>query len=122
MTAMPVKSLIARPAESAVLPGGSVLAQGVAWSGGAAVKSVEISLDDGQNWEQAELFGPETPYGWRQWRHRLVARRPGKLTIMARATDANGQTQPLERSPWNPSGYLWNAADTVTVTIQEVRS
>jgi hypothetical protein len=36
---------------------------------------------------------------------------------MARATDANGQTQPTT-PPWNPSGYLFNAPDTVRIEVK----
>jgi hypothetical protein len=35
---------------------------------------------------------------------------------MARATNVDGQTQPLSQE-WNPNGYLWNAVQPIAVTI-----
>src|SRR5882724_11616403 len=40
----------------------------------------------------------------------------GSYTLMARATNASGQVQPLEQE-WNPSGYLWNACNRVNVEV-----
>jgi hypothetical protein len=39
-------------------------------------------------------------------------------TLIARATNAAGQTQPLQEE-WNPSGYLWNVAQPVNVEVTE---
>ena len=36
--------------------------------------------------------------------------------LLARATDSRGRVQ-NDSAPWNPSGYLWNAVDRVTVTL-----
>jgi hypothetical protein len=40
----------------------------------------------------------------------------GKYTLMARATNAAGQSQPLSQE-WNPSGYLWNVAQPIDVEV-----
>jgi hypothetical protein len=40
---------------------------------------------------------------------------PGSHEVLARATDDRGRVQPPV-SPWNPSGYLWNAIDRIKVT------
>jgi hypothetical protein len=37
---------------------------------------------------------------------------------MARATNATGQTQPVDAA-WNPSGYLWNAIQRVEVEVSD---
>jgi len=42
----------------------------------------------------------------------------GYYTILSRATDSAGRVQPMV-SPWNPSGYLWNAIDRVGVTVEK---
>ena len=44
----------------------------------------------------------------------LAGHRRQQHTLIARATNAAGQTQPLEQQ-WNPSGYLWNVAQRVDV-------
>ncbi|ULA63558.1 MAG: Sulfite oxidase-like oxidoreductase [Nitrospira sp.] len=114
--AMVVKSLIASPAQGDQIGRGPVTVQGVAWSGEAAVATVELSFDDGKTWDQARLVGEDEPHAWRQWQFVWKPAAAGSVTILCRATDAAGQTQPQE-SPWNPSGFLWNGWDRVAVTV-----
>ena len=116
MTEMPVKSVVARPLDGATVGVGRHEATGVAFSGGARIERVELSLDEGRSWTRAELDGPDAPGAWRVWRGSWTARAPGALTLWARATDARGGTQPA-RTPWNRSGYLWNAVDAVRVEV-----
>jgi len=115
--AMVVKSLIASPTNGDQVGRGPVTVQGVAWSGEASVSTVELSFDDGKTWEQARLVGEDEPYAWRQWQFLWKPAAGGAVTILCRATDAAGQVQPQE-SPWNPSGFLWNGWDRVTVTVE----
>jgi DMSO/TMAO reductase YedYZ molybdopterin-dependent catalytic subunit len=114
--AMVVKSLIAAPQEGETVGPGPLTVQGVAWSGEAKVVKVEVSLDGGRTWEPARLVGEDHPYAWRQWQFLWKAKRPGFVSIICRATDAHGETQP-EMGPWNPSGFLWNGWDRVAVTV-----
>jgi sulfite oxidase len=114
--AMVVKSLIAAPQEGETLKSGPVSIQGVAWGGEVKVAKVEVSLDEGKTWETARLVGEDHPYAWRQWQLVWKAKTAGTFTILCRATDDHGQTQP-KTSPWNPSGYLWNGWDRVTITV-----
>lgn len=114
--AMMVKSLIAQPSEGASLRPGPVTVQGVAWTGEGKIMSVEVSLDEGLTWEPTRLIGEDRPYGWRQWQYIWQATGSGLHTILCRATDDCGQTQP-KTSPWNPSGFLWNGWDRVSVTV-----
>jgi sulfite oxidase len=113
---MPVKSLIAAPAAGDSVGKGPVIIRGVAWAGEAAVIKVEVSTDEGATWETARLLGEDRPYGWRQWQYVWKPRTPGPATILCRATDARGAVQPAA-SPWNPSGFLWNGWDRVTVIV-----
>ena len=115
--AMVVKSLITAPAEGAAIGPGPVTIQGVAWSGEAPVSKVELSFDEGKNWEAARLVGEDEPYAWRQWQYIWKPAAAGQVTVLARATDANGDQQP-ETSPWNPSGFLWNGWDRISVTAR----
>ena len=114
--AMIVKSLIAQPQEGASLVPGPVAIQGVAWTGEGKILKVEVSVDEGQTWEQARLIGEDQPYAWRQWQYIWQATGAGPRTILCRASDDHGQTQP-KTSPWNPSGFLWNGWDRVTITV-----
>lgn len=113
--AMVVKSLIAAPQEGETAKSGPVTIQGMAWSGEAKVVKVEVSLDEGKTWEPARLVGEDRPYAWRQWQLVWKAKTAGTFTILCRATDARGEQQPAT-TPWNPSGFLWNGWDRVSVT------
>ena len=113
---MVVKSLIAAPQEGEIVRLGPVTIQGMAWSGEAKVVKVDVSLDEGNTWESARLVGEDRPYAWRQWQLVWKAKTAGAFTILCRATDARGDQQPAT-SPWNPSGFLWNGWDRVTITV-----
>ncbi|MEW2419300.1 sulfite oxidase [Streptomyces nigra] len=93
---------------------GPVTLEGRAWSGYAPVTRVEVSTDAGASWREAEL-GPEDGHrwAWRRWRHPWTAT-PGTYELAARATDADGRTQPLEQ-PWNRGGFANNAVQRVPV-------
>ena len=116
--AMVVKSLVAAPQEGETVKSGPVAIQGVAWGGEVKVAKVEVSLDEGSTWETARLVGEDHPYGWRQWQLVWKAKTAGTFTILCRATDDHGTTQP-KTSPWNPSGFLWNGWDRATITVAE---
>ena len=77
---------------------------------------VEVSFDEGKTWESARLVGEERPYAWRQWQLVWKAKTAGTFTILCRVTDARGEQQPAT-TPWNPSGFLWNGWDRVSVTV-----
>ena len=55
-------------------------------------------------------------YAWRGWRC-LWDATPGEHLLMCRATDANGETQPLE-PPWDNVGFGNNAVHRVHVTVR----
>ena len=46
-------------------------------------------------------------YSFRTWDISWTPPRPGRYSILVRATDEKGNTQPDE-GVWNPGGYLWN--------------
>lgn len=114
--AMVVKSLIAAPQDGEAVRVGPVAIQGVAWGGEARVARMEVSLDEGRTWEPARLLGEEQPYAWRPWQYLWRVKAPGRYTLVCRATDTRGETQPAA-SPWNPSGFLWNGWDRITITV-----
>nr|WP_194273967.1 sulfite oxidase [Variovorax paradoxus] len=116
---MSVKSWINSPThESGKLVAGTVQIHGVAFGGLDAVKRVEVSVDGGKTWADAQFIGPDLgKFAWRQFV--LQARLPGGThTLASRATDTAGKVQPEARIE-NVSGYnntSW-ADHTVQVTV-----
>src|SRR2546422_9147074 len=101
LTEMQIKAEIARPAEGEIVPANSnVRVHGAAWTSDDEVTRVEISTDGGGSWKEANLIGKAVPNAWRLWEFEwLTPSRPGKETLLARATDSHGRTQPVERDP-----------------------
>lgn len=93
---------------------GPVRLRGRAWSGYGAVVRVEFSADGGRGWSDAELRPRGAhPYAWQGW-HADWAAAPGSHTLLVRATDDSGRTQPLEQ-PWNRGGFGNNLVQSVPV-------
>lgn len=120
VTSLRVKSVIATPSDrSTVPPGRPVAIRGVAWSGDAGpVTSVDVSVDNGRSWRAARLGRNKSVFGWREWEFTWTPTREAYFTIMARARDASGDTQPIAEE-WNPSGYGWNVVQRVGVNVAE---
>ena len=114
----PVKSMITYPAPNAVIPAGrAMLVEGRAWVGEGAITRVELSFDEGVTWQEAQLNSGNDKYAWRifSMEHRPAA--AGYRTVMARATDDQGHTQPMV-SAWNPLGYFWNGVHRVGFVVE----
>lgn len=98
MWEMNVKSWINHPAgEGGSVSAGMLQVNGVAFAGVNRVTRVEVSLDGGKSWKDAKFVGPDLgQYAWRQFVFpvRLDA---GNYTLMSRATDEKGNTQPPDR-------------------------
>src|SRR5437879_4190015 len=117
ITALNVKSIIAGPIDNSIVRSRSVHVHGAAWAGEADVARVEISTDGGSTWQPAQLGREQSKYTWRLWNYSWRAPRSGEYTILSRAADSHGRTQPLTAA-WNPSGYLYNAVDQVKIHVQ----
>jgi sulfane dehydrogenase subunit SoxC len=88
------KSVITFPSGAQQLPGrGFYEISGLAWSGGGAIKLVEVSTDGGRKWNKAEFKG--TPQPMAHTRFGFMWNWDGNATeIMSRCTDELGQAQP----------------------------
>jgi DMSO/TMAO reductase YedYZ molybdopterin-dependent catalytic subunit len=101
LTEMQVKAEIARPAEGETVPANtSVRVRGAAWACDAEITKVELSTDGGATWNDAKLLGESNSNAWRLWEFTWqTPSQPGKQTLLARATDSLGRTQPSHRDP-----------------------
>jgi len=88
----------------AVPPGGS----------GGDVSRVEVSSDGGKTWTGARLLETEKAFTWRLWEADVTVP-TGESTLVARATDSKGTSQP-ERASWNFKGYLNDSWHRITVS------
>jgi hypothetical protein len=112
---MPPKSVIVTPAEGQSIISGPTMVAGWAWSGFGPVQAVAVSTDAGQSWQCADLL-PAARRGWRRWQVTWVAT-PGQHRIRARATDERRLSQPVVAA-WNAKGYLMNAIQEITVSVE----
>src|SRR4029453_8809126 len=119
VTSLRVKSVIAFPTNSTRVDiGKPCVVRGAAWTGdvGGRVNAVEVSVDQGRTWKPSRLTGQATTFGWRLWEFSWTPREEGRYTVLARARDSSGDTQPLVQE-WNPSGYLWNVTARVDLDV-----
>jgi DMSO/TMAO reductase YedYZ molybdopterin-dependent catalytic subunit len=97
---------------------GTCRLEGRAWSGWAPVERVELSVDGGRTWHDAELDEPVGDFGWRRWTYRWEDVEPGTYELCSRATDGVGNVQPIDPE-WNYGGYVNNAVQRVPVTVRD---
>lgn len=107
MWEMNVKSWINHPSGDGTVRAGMVQVNGVAFGGAKGLRLVEVSVDGGKTWNDARFVGPDLgKYAWRQFIY-PVRLKPGSYTLMSRATDEDGNEQPMEREE-NHRGYGHN--------------
>jgi sulfite oxidase len=101
---------ILAPGEDAEIPAGPLTIRGYAVAGdGHGIGRVDVSLDEGRTWRQADLEPETSRWAWRRWSLTVKAQ-PGPISLTARAWDDTGVTHPESpESLWNPRGYANNA-------------
>ncbi|GAB3684108.1 sulfite dehydrogenase [Salinisphaera aquimarina] len=119
---MDAKSVITAPSGGQSLPDkGFYEIRGLAWSGRGRIKRVDVSVDGGRNWQQAELDGPVQPKCLT--RFRLPWRWKGDSALLqSRAIDETGYVQPTHEQLVDVRGtnyvYHLNAIQTWEVSSQ----
>lgn len=95
-----------------------VVLEGRAWSGRAPITRVEVSDDGGASWADATLERDlDDRWAWSRWSYRWEPAGDGDVVLCCRATDEDGDVQPLEPE-WNLGGYENNAVQRVRVTVR----
>jgi sulfite oxidase len=106
------------PTDGDHVPAGELTIRGYGITGdGRSVERVDVSVDNGLTWQQADLHPAPGKWSWRPW-SLTVDVEPGPLSIVARAWDDTGGLQPESAaSLWNPRGYGNNAWARVPLRV-----
>ena len=121
VTTIRVKSLLVPPGmpdwytRRRLVEQGAVALFGRAWTGaGVPITRVEVGVNG--VYADAILDEPTGKYAWRGWRYTWHAE-PGEHELSCRATNADGDTQPLE-AHFDRGGFGNNAVHRVPVTVR----
>ncbi|KAF1817543.1 sulfite oxidase [Eremomyces bilateralis CBS 781.70] len=108
---LPVNSAIALPRNGSTVHrdiDGLIEVKGYAVPGGdnGPITKVEISVDDGNSWQEAQITCPSpSRWCWSLWQAR-VSPNPGKVTILSRAHDQRDMQD--GNSVWNLRGVAYS--------------
>lgn len=91
--------------------------QGLAMDDGTGITKVEISSDGGKTWQPARPDKSLGKYSWLRWRYSYTPLSAGRDTLMVKATNAAGHTQPMQH--WNRGGYMRNEVESLPIYIRE---
>jgi DMSO/TMAO reductase YedYZ molybdopterin-dependent catalytic subunit len=116
---MQIKAEIAKPIQDEILPANSnVRVYGAAWTSDGEITKVELSTDGGATWSETNLVGASKPNTWRLWEFSWrTPSKPGQATLIARATDSQGRTQPTHRDR-DRGTYIINHLLPITVHVR----
>ena len=118
LSQLAVNAVILEPTREQRVSAGRVLVRGWALgTEGRALSRVELSTDGGRSWSDVELAA-YTRWSWTLWSAETTLF-PGAHSLVVRATDVKGDTQPEDvAATWNVKGYANNAWHRVTVIAE----
>jgi sulfite oxidase len=113
-----LNSAILSPVHGDTVTAGATSVRGYAFAGdGRTVCRVDVSIDGGASWCQADLGVDAGRWAWRMWRLD-VELAPGDVHIVARAWDSSAALQPDDAADvWNPKGYVNNSRPHAQVRV-----
>src|SRR5207249_3251214 len=119
LSRMQVKAEIARPGINEVVASNdNYPIRGAAWTSGREIAKVEVTTNDGACWNEAKLIGDAGRDVWRLWEFDWkTPHAPGRYTLMARATDSLGHTQPDHRDA-NRGTYMVNHCLPIEIEVR----
>ena len=117
VTRINLKSIITQPQNGQGIRAGTYPILGAAYAGENEIERVEVSVDNGKHWNKASFIGPHEPFSWRRWQYIWKASEKRKYTILSRATDTNGNQQPM-KAMWNVLGYGNNGISEHAVNVE----
>lgn len=90
--------------------------RGIAFGGDSGVAKVLVSADAGHHWQEARLGADHGKYSFRQWELPLSFSTAGPLTLMAKAVNTAGETQPGNPN-WNGAGFMRNVIESISLRV-----
>ena len=87
---------------------------GIAFAGNRGIQRVEVSVDGGKTWADAQLRPALGKYTWVQWIYPWNPQ-PGSYTLQVRATDGDGAVQTSKKAGTFPDGATGYHIRTVRV-------
>ena len=66
---------------------------GAAWTDGTPLKSIDVRVNSGA-WQPAKIDRQDNPNAWAFWSFETTGLTAGEHTLVSRATDQQGRTQP----------------------------
>ncbi|HXH85260.1 MAG TPA: molybdopterin-dependent oxidoreductase, partial [Nitrospira sp.] len=91
--------------------------EGLAFAGTRGIRLVEISDDGGEHWTPAALDAPLSFASWRFWHYDWTVSKPGRHSLVVRATDGTDALQTsIEQDP-APDGATGLHEITITVEV-----
>ena len=94
--------------------GETTTVRGIAFGGDTGIAKVLFSGDAGSHWQEARLGPDHGKYSFRQWTVDLRPSSMGPQTLMVKALNTAGASQP-DRANWNGSGFMRNVVESVSV-------
>ncbi len=111
-------SRIDSPGHYQALRGPEQLFRGIAFGGPNSISKVELSVDAGRTWNDAELEPPLSTKSWVIWNYRWRPPKRGKYQVVVRATDTKGQLQIAELVRPQPAGA--SGLHTIIADIEQI--
>ena len=106
------------PGRNTRIAAGLSALRGVAFAGERGISRVEVSVDSGESWTDAEVRPPLSDLSWVRWEHDFQAE-PPRQTVVVRATDGTGRRQIMEARDPLPEGATGYHRRPVRVQEQE---
>jgi Oxidoreductase molybdopterin binding domain/Mo-co oxidoreductase dimerisation domain len=96
------------PPHRGEVPASGAVIAGIAFAGERGITQVEVSVDGGKTWHEAQLKPALSPYSWVLWATELAFPQDGEYPLAVWATDGQGNLQEdrlSEPLPDGASGY-----------------
>jgi DMSO/TMAO reductase YedYZ molybdopterin-dependent catalytic subunit len=90
--------------------------RGIAFGGDTGLAKVLFSADAGSHWQETRLGPDHGKYSFRQWSVALRPASTGPQTLMVKALNTAGASQP-DRANWNGSGFMRNVVESISVQL-----